>query len=68
MGSHNEDEAELGETVKAVKSYPNRSWIYQIFAAAAGMCTCRWCGKDFFCKYINIFKKTSELGNESEHN
>ncbi len=40
MGSHNEDEAELGETVKAVKSYPNRSWVYQIFAAAAGMyCT-----------------------------
>ena len=50
MGSHNEDEAELGETVRAVKSYPNRSWVYQIFAAAAGMYVRRWCGKDFLPK------------------
>ena len=60
MGSHNEDEAELGETVRAVKSYPNRSWVYQIFAAAAGMYVRRWCGKDFLPK--DFFKKNLRGG------
>ncbi len=31
-----EDEAELGETAKAIKGYGSKRWMYQIFAAVAG--------------------------------